>query len=151
VWPANPAEQIGYYCGRIGPGLLGEPLNSLSNIAFVIVALCGAFFLLGQGWIAVTPRGALGGGITHIPSVVLLGVVGVALLRKAIELWRYALLACGVYAAAILVRALDWEVCRVFPLGLHWLWHLLAALTGSLLLVGMAKLPPAGLSSRDGA
>jgi hypothetical protein len=73
------------------------------------------------------------------------------LLRKAIELWRYALLACGVYAAAILVRALDWEVCRAFPLGLHWLWHLLTALTASLLVVGMAKLPPAGLSSRDGA
>src|SRR6266568_447698 len=37
--PANATESVGYYCGRLGPGLLGEPLNSFSNLAFVLGAL----------------------------------------------------------------------------------------------------------------
>src|SRR6266705_198942 len=37
--PANATDSVGYYCGRLGPGLLGEPLNSFSNLAFVLVAL----------------------------------------------------------------------------------------------------------------
>lgn len=215
--PANPAEAVGYYCGRIGAGLLGEPLNAFSNLAFVVGAaiawrawrsspardtwlpaliallllvglgsfvfhshptrltlagdllpiqvfglavlayacwrylrlqplvvlgVCVAFVMLRQGWIAVSPRGALGGGITHIPSVLLLAVMGAALMIRGIRLWRYALVACAVYAAAILVRSLDAQVCRAFPLGLHWLWHLLTAATASLLVIGMARIPP---------
>ena len=34
--PSTAVTHIGYYCGRFAPGFWGEPLNSLSNLAFVI-------------------------------------------------------------------------------------------------------------------
>ncbi len=35
----NWSEQIDSYCERLGPGLWAEPLNALTNIAFVIAAM----------------------------------------------------------------------------------------------------------------
>src|SRR5262245_694631 len=193
--PANPVDGVGYYCGRFGPGFFGEPLNSFSNLAFIIgavlawhawrskpdrdpwqlllfvlaaivgvgsfvfhshptaatllidlvpvqvfglaalayaclrylglrtattVALAIGFFALRQGWIAVAPRGALGGGITHIPSLLALLATGVVLMRKRVPLGRYVLAACVSYVAALFVRSWDLPLCDVFPYGLHW-------------------------------
>ncbi len=36
---ASTINTIGHYCGRFGPGFWCEPLNSLSNIAFLLVAI----------------------------------------------------------------------------------------------------------------
>ena len=35
----NWAENIDLYCERTGPGLWAEPLNALSNLAFIAVAV----------------------------------------------------------------------------------------------------------------
>ncbi len=193
--PANATDSVGYYCGRLGPGLLGEPLNSFSNLAFVLgallawqlwrpssardrwqlllialaafigigsfifhghptadtlpidlvpiqvfglaalayvclryfkfhaaiaVAILVMFFLFRQYWIAVTPKGALGGAI-----------------------------ACCAYLAAILVRSWDLYLCPSFPYGVHWVWHLLTALTVSLIVVGMVRFPPVSVRRHD--
>jgi hypothetical protein len=219
---APTVNTVGYYCGRFGPGWLGEPLNSFSNLAFVVGAavawfawrrhplrdpwqlvllalaasigvgsfifhsapapatlvmdlvpvqvfglaylayvcirylripvlfaagLVVAFFVLRQYWIVVTPKGALGGAITHIPSLVVLVLAGATLLYKRIGVGHYMLLASLAYVAAILVRSWDLYVCHAFPLGVHWLWHLLTALAASLLLYGAARVPPALSSS----
>jgi hypothetical protein len=222
--PANPIDSVGYYCGRFGSGLLGEPLNSFSNLAFLLgallawqvwrsnptrdrwqlllftlaafigvgsfifhshptsatllidlvpiqvfglaalayaclmyfkihpaiaIAMMVAFFLLRQYWIAVTPRGALGGAITHIPSLLALLVVGLALLLRGIVLGRYVLGACCAYLAGIFVRSLDLYLCPSFPYGVHWVWHLLTALAVSLIVFGMAKFPPLTVRRHD--
>ncbi len=222
--PANATDSVGYYCGRLGPGLLGEPLNSFSNLAFVLgallawqlwrsssardrwqlllialaafigigsfifhghptadtlpidlvpiqvfglaalayvclryfkfhaaiaVAILVMFFLFRQYWIAVTPKGALGGAITHVPSILILFVVGLALLLRGIALGRYVLGACCAYLAAILVRSWDLYLCPSFPYGVHWVWHLLTALTVSLIVVGMVRSPPVSVRRHD--
>jgi len=47
--PSTAVTHIGYYCGRFGPGFWGEPLNSLSNFAFVLGAVIAfRFWLLSQ-------------------------------------------------------------------------------------------------------
>jgi hypothetical protein len=106
------------------------------------VSLAVGFFVVRQGWIAVAPRGALGGGITHIPALLALLAVGVALVRRGIPLGRYLLAACAAYISAILVRSWDVYLCPVFPLGVHWVWHILTALTVLLIIFGMASHPP---------
>jgi hypothetical protein len=223
--PTNPVQAVGYYCGRFGPGLLGEPQNSFSNLAFLAgaalawhiwrsssirdtwqpvlfalvasigvgsfifhshptretllidlapiqvfglaalayvcirylkisllgtIALMLGFFVIRQYWIAVAPRGALGGAITHVPALVALFTVGLLLAFKRILLARYVFGACGAYIAAILVRSWDLYLCPSFPYGLHWLWHMLTAITASLVVVGMAKYPPTA-RARDAA
>ena len=217
--PASTAvvNGIGFYCGRFGPGVFGEPLNVLSNLAFIsgsafawsvwrrdpsrsswesllflfaacigvgsiifhaeptpssllvdlvpiqvfglafgayvltrylslsalsAVAILVAFALVRQYWVAVAPQGALGGGITHVPALVALAVVAFSLRRKRNSMSGYVAAALGAYVCALLVRSWDLYLCKAFPLGLHWLWHLLTALTATLLLVGVAKVSP---------
>jgi len=206
---------VGYYCGRFSSGFFGEPLNSFSNIAFVVgalyawrvwrtngvgdywqlvlfmlaasvglgsfifhsmptpetllgdlvpiqifglallgyvslrylrlslavtVALLLAFFFVRQFWIIMMPPGGLGGGITHIPTLLLLGIVTFVVRRKGLLLWHYMAAAIAVYVIALLVRAWDIAVCSSFPWGLHWVWHLLMALTASLLVYGKEEI-----------
>ena len=117
----------------------------------VMVALVLAFFLARQIWIIFTPSGAFGGGITHIPAILLL-VAGTFLVRlNGYRLWRYMAVAVITYLAALFVRSLDIPLCSSFPWGLHWAWHLFGALTTSLLLYGIATMPPDSAVEIDGA
>jgi len=99
------------------------------------------FFVARQGWIMVTPRGALGGGITHIPTVALLITCGILLARQRRPLGRYLIIASGFYVAALVVRTADLLVCSRFPLGVHWAWHLLTAAVVGTVLIGIIRHP----------
>lgn len=209
---------VGHYCGRFNEGLFGEPLNELTNLAFLAgagfawyvwnkdpdndsaqpllfflaatigigsllfhahpttstlvldlvpvqvftltflgyvcvkylrlsilmsLALVFALYLLRRNFIAVVPKGAWGGGITHVPALVALFAVGLTLAARHFVLGRYVLLACIAYAVALVVRAYDLRLCARFPLGIHWVWHLLTALTVTLLVYGAARCQPA--------
>lgn len=117
-------------------------LKYLRLRAVFTVVLLPAFFLARQFWIALTPKGALGGGITHIPALLLLITFAFLLHRKDVRLWRYLAAATATYVAALVARSFDLVVCAAFPWGLHWVWHLLTALTASLVLYGVASEPP---------
>lgn len=99
----------------------------------------GLFFIARQGWITLMPRGALGGGITHVPAIIVLIASGSALIYRGRSLGRYLLAAAGVYIAAIGARVADVLLCSAFPVGFHWLWHLLTALVVALVLIGMVR------------
>ena len=219
------ANGIGYYCGRFSPGFWGEPLNQLSNLAFIAgaayawsiwrrdtsrprsegflflsataigigslvfhgepspttlladlvpiqvfglafgacmltryfslsitfsAAVLAVFVVLRQSWIALTPRGGLGGGITHVPTLLALGALGALLRAKGSAVGGYVTVALLSYACALLVRSWDLYICSSFPLGVHWLWHLLTALTATLLLLGVAKVSPNRSIERTG-
>jgi hypothetical protein len=100
-----------------------------------------AFFLVRQAWIMLMPPAALGGGITHIPTILLLGLCGVYLRCHGERVGSWLMLACIPYAGALLVRSYDLYLCNVFPLGLHWAWHLLTALTAGTVLYGLVACP----------
>lgn len=213
----NTISTIGHYCGRFAPGFLGEPLNSFSNIGFIIGALYAlrkwhsrgaedrwqlllfilaaligmgsfifhsipsqatlwgdlvpiqifglaffgyvllrylrlsylttvilllTFFLVRQFWLAAAPRGAWGGGITHAPTLLLLMIMIFIMRYKGFAAWRYMAAASISYVLALIVRSWDLAVCSFFPWGLHWAWHLLTALTASLLVLGIVVSPP---------
>jgi hypothetical protein len=214
---SSTINTIGHYCGRFGPGIFGEPLNSFTNSAYVIgalytwrrwksadnqdkwqlplfllagcigigsfifhsapspvtlqidlfpvqlfgltvlayvsfryfhlsamqvAALLVSFFVVRQFWIHATPRGALGGGITHIPTIVVLGTAAFLLIVRKHGLGKYLVAATITYLAAIVVRSFDLQLCGSFPIGVHWLWHLLGAVTSTLVLYGIAEQPP---------
>lgn len=213
------------YCGRFGPGLFDEPLNALTNLAFLLAALWAwrawraqggggswppilfalvasigvgsfvfhsvptpatlvgdfvpiqvfglaflafvartqlrlsrgatlglalAFLAAWQLWIAATPRAALGGGIAYLPALAALAAAAWLVRRTGAALWRPMAGAAVALAAALAVRAWDLAVCPAFPWGLHWAWHLLAALAAGLLAHGVAVAPPGSATAPPG-
>src|SRR5919107_5157920 len=49
------ADMMDAYCERIGPGLLAEPLNAVSNVSFLLAAWAA--------WVLASRTGALSAGI----------------------------------------------------------------------------------------
>jgi hypothetical protein len=91
---------LGIYCERTGPGLLGEPLNALSNASFLIAAW--AALSLARGWgrlsvglrvlLALSVSVGIGSGLWHTlatPWAMVLDVVPIALFVVWF-VWLYA-------------------------------------------------------------
>jgi len=200
-------DQVYAYCERLGPGLLAEPANALSNLAFAAAAVAlwrleaslraagrelpgairvmpalvllvavgstlfhtlavrwaalldtllillyccvflyaflrhavrspawaamvvaGAFALISYAFPALFPKGTLNGSTGYIPY--LIGLLAIA----AWLAWRHApaarALGLGsvVFCISLTVRTVDQDMCAQFPVGTHFLWHLLTAL-----------------------
>lgn len=103
-----------------------------------------SFMLVRSGWIALMPRGAFGGGVTHIPTLMLLFAIAVYLRSKRNQLGQYLLIASMTYLLALIARSFDLPLCSIFPIGFHWLWHILTGLTTSILVYGIVRAPTVG-------
>ena len=49
--------------------------------------------------------------------------------------------AAAFYIMALIVRIFDEQVSLVFSIGLHWIWHILTAITASILIYATVKFP----------
>ncbi len=188
------------YCERTGPDYWSEPVNALTNLAFVVAAavvwprlrgrptgqamavvlavigvgswlfhthanrLTGlmdvlpivAFILLyvfaatrdffgARPWVAgaatlgFLPYAALtvplfaqvpglGSSAGYAPVPVLIAGYAWALRRRAPETARGLAIGAGLLVVSLTFRSLDMPVCGAWPLGTHFLWHLLNAL-----------------------
>jgi hypothetical protein len=114
-------DYVDSYCERVAPGLWGEPLNSLSNLAFLVAAvlvwrlaagdrtgrllavLIGfvfaastAFHLLATRWAAVADS----------VSILVFVLVYAVLFARVFYNWRFAWLAAPAFLAVTVVTAL---------------------------------------------
>ena len=105
----------------------------------VTVLLVLGFFILRQTWIYIVPQGLFGGGVTHIPTLVVLLLFIVISAIRRLPLWRYLLVGAGCYWAALVVRSWDVPLCSQFPLGLHWAWHILSAANATIVLIALIR------------
>jgi hypothetical protein len=202
-------EHIDNYCERLDAGFWSEPLNALTNLAFLLAAwllwrharkhgrltlatglLTGLIALIGigsglfhtfaTGWAEVadvvpillfqlaylyfyskhiigmrSPFAVLtvtlyflstlplrhymhlmNGSVMYAPTfAVLLGLALYHYLAKK-EARSTLLIATAVFSVSITCRTLDMALCPYFPTGIHFVWHLLNALTLSLLMLG---------------
>jgi len=55
------ADMMDVYCERVGPGLLAEPLNAVSNISFLLAALAA--------WILAKRTGTLSAGVRVLIAI----------------------------------------------------------------------------------
>lgn len=188
------------YCERLGPGLLAEPVNALTNAAFFLAAwwawrdaraagrldgtaraLIGLLAAIGVGsalfhtfatgwarvldelpilllqllylWVyarrvigagrwlaaglvaaylalAIYCRGfgpLLNGSLIYLPAMLMTLGLGLYHWRTQPRFRTGLLCAAGVLLTAIVLRTLDASVCDAFPLGTHFMWHLLVA------------------------
>lgn len=188
------------YCERLGPGLLAEPVNALTNAAFFVAAwyawrdaralgrldattrvLIGLIATIGlgsalfhtfaTGWarlldelpilllqllylwaysrrvigagrwtaaglvvaylaLAIYCRGfghLLNGSLIYTPAMVMALGLGIYHWTTQPRFRTWLLRAAGVLSVAIVLRTFDASACAAFPLGTHFLWHLLVA------------------------
>lgn len=199
------------YCERLAPGLLAEPLNAASNLAFFVAAwfvlrrvrgrewdirvLVGLLALIGVGsltfhtvatlWAAIAdtlaiaifiwfylqrllvrfghlnnvvatlaviayaiasrfiekafPDGALNGSASYLPALATLLVITAWVSVTARPARRPFIIASLTFLASLTLRTVDQTVCPVFPLGTHFLWHLLNATVLYVLCIGLLR------------
>jgi hypothetical protein len=73
------------------------------------------------------PRDLLNGSIMYIPSYAMLFIGTVWLAAKHNPQWRAMAIVTAIFTLSITFRTIDLMVCDAFPLGTHFLWHLLNA------------------------
>ncbi len=197
-------QAVDHYCERTGPDRDAEPVNALTNAAFLVAAwlawrldarhpdapqrpliraLIATMAIVGLGsflfhtvgtrwaewgdvipilifmllylWLALTaffqwpswlklaailpflaitfalenrvPGTVLWGGALYVPTVLVLIALGIALRRRESGAATAMFAATGVFLASFAARTLDMRLCAAFPLGTHFLWHILNA------------------------
>ena len=119
---------------------IGYALNRVFRCTWTVAGLLVvSFVILRQTWIYLVPQGLLGGGVTHIPTLVVLLLFIVISAIRGLPLWRYLLVGAGCYWAALVVRSWDVPLCSQFPLGLHWAWHILSAANATIVLIALIR------------
>ena len=212
---------IDIYCERLGAGLWAEPLNAVSNLAFILAALlvwpraraapggallCAILFAIGVGsglfhtvataWASaadVVPIGLfiltylyltnrhilrLGRGMATLATLLflpyaalltpildqtpflrisnfywtvplLLLAYAAGLRRRAPDVARGFVAGAALLAVSITLRSLDQSLCARWPVGTHFVWHLLnAAMLGTMIHVYAAHVLAARGSAR---
>lgn len=87
----------------------------------------GVFFFATFYLEAAAPGDFLWGGALFIPTIVSLAAIGLSL-RLTGHAARHAMLgAILVFFCTFTARTLDHIICPIFPLGTHFIWHLLNA------------------------
>jgi len=115
---------------------------TLGFCAFGLSVLILLFFVTGDA-LRAAPVGAntglFNGSIQYLPVVLvlLLFSVGATLMNHSIK--RYLWLATGIFAVSLVFRTVDIAVCPVFPVGTHFIWHLLDGVLVAVLLLGLIK------------
>jgi len=94
----------------------------LKTIALVV------FFLVTFYLEAAVPGTVLWGGALYLPTVLVLVVIGAVLRFRKSSAAGAMFASTGVFLASFAARTLDTPLCSSFPLGTHFLWHLLNAL-----------------------
>jgi hypothetical protein len=81
----------------------------------------------------------IGGSSGYVPPLLALLGVGLWLAARARPAGRWLVAAAGVFALSLTFRALDGPLCAAWPVGTHFLWHLLNGLVLGLLLVALIR------------
>lgn len=97
-------------------------------VSFAITAAAGS--VLGD---------ALRGGAGYLPAFLAMAICGALLAARGAPAGRGLLLAAALFAVSLTFRTIDEPLCVVWPLGTHFVWHLLNGTLLGLLLLTMVR------------
>jgi hypothetical protein len=106
------------------------------------IVLLIAFMALSIGLAIAIPREVLNGSTGYFPALGALLVIG-WLLRDSAQ-GRAMLIGAAILTVSLALRIVDLDICDAFPLGTHFLWHVLNAVLLYLLLHGALARPRTG-------
>ncbi len=136
--------------GPIGVFISGYVLLALRRFLALpwpaALPLFAGFAALSLGFAVLVPRAILDGSSGYFPALAALFVMGWLTHERPVG---RALLAAGpVFAISIALRIADLPLCGAFPLGTHFLWHVLNAAVIYLALCGAIADKQERISSR---
>jgi hypothetical protein len=115
----------------------------IAAFVYVLVALCLVrvaglgwrgvltglvlYAVLERGVLAALPAGMLGGSVLYLPPVLALAAAAWYARHRRRPAAPGLAAAVAVFVVAIAVRTADLPLCRAWPTGTHFLWHLLTA------------------------
>jgi hypothetical protein len=108
------------YLASAGIRLLGLPWYG----AVVLLGIFHALNLLSEMYL---PRDVLNGSIMYIPAFTMLLIIYGTLTIRKMPSRQLVLKATLIFCASLTFRTVDISICPSFPLGTHFLWHLLNA------------------------
>jgi hypothetical protein len=79
-------------------------------------------------------RPLLSGSAGYVPALAAILTIGIILRSSGHPAARHLLAAGAIFAVSLALRTLDQPLCTAWPIGTHFLWHLLNAVTLALLL-----------------
>jgi hypothetical protein len=97
-------------------------LPVLLKIAILTIFFIATFYLE-----AAVPGDVLWGGALFVPTILVFITIGIVLKRSHHPAGSPMLVAMAAFFCAYFFRSLDHAICEAFPLGTHFLWHLLNA------------------------
>ncbi|GAB5376904.1 MAG: ceramidase domain-containing protein [Acuticoccus sp.] len=109
-------------------------LSGLATAGFM------AFSFLGGDAVSPLVGDALNGSESYLPPLLGLIVVGALLVRaERAGAGRSLIAGACIFAVSLVFRTIDNDVCAAFPLGTHFLWHILNGLLLGFLVSAMAR------------
>ena len=122
---------------------LAATLNRVFGLSWKVAGLAtlGAALVVGfaGGWLRTLTGGALNGSEGYLPPLFALIVTSGILISRGNPAGRLLGAAALVFTVSLTFRTLDRSICEAFPLGTHWLWHALNAVTLWLVLVTIIR------------
>ena len=115
--------------GPIGVFIYGYFLFALRRFlalswATALIVFAG-FIALSTGLAVYVPRSFLNGSAGYFPA--LAALLGIGWMVRENPAGKALLIAAGLFVASLFFRIIDLNVCDAFPLGTHFLWHILNA------------------------
>ncbi|HEX6118303.1 MAG TPA: ceramidase domain-containing protein [Dongiaceae bacterium] len=104
-------------------------LTHLLGLSTVPKAIILAVFFVATFYLeAAVPGDVLWGGALFVPTILVFITAGAVLKMRGHPAGMPMLAAMAVFLCAYFFRSLDHAICGAFPLGSHFMWHLLNAL-----------------------
>ena len=115
----------------------------LVRVARAPPLVAAALFLLyhgvNAGVQALLPADFLNGSVFYLPTWATMVAMALWLATRAHGAWRHYAWAAGLFLASLAFRTVDMALCGLWPLGTHFLWHLLNAVLLYLLVDGLLR------------
>lgn len=127
---------VALYCFVAASRLGGIRPGRVLAAALVLAAVAALFIANAGGEAPDTPRGPppLNGSLQYAPAVVAFAIFTAIAYMRGHPLRHWVASAGGMFLLSLTARTFDHAVCGAFPLGLHWIWHLLNGVVIALVL-----------------
>lgn len=121
-------------------------LVTLARVLQASPALTAVFFLaflgLNAAVLATVPVDFLNRSALYLPTWAAMASLALWLASRRHPAWRRYAWAAGLFLISLILRTLDMALCDAWPLGTHFLWHLLNAVLLYLLVDGLLRDEP---------
>ena len=120
------------FCLRRFSGLSWQRTSAYFVLYFASISVVSWFV---PSWLSEASNGTT----AYLPALAGFAFFGVVALVRGSPAGWYCIVCAVILLAGFVFRAIDQDVCEAFPLGTHFLWHVLIALMLGVILSAVAK------------